>query len=115
MANKNQQAKTLSEAFLKVRDYLWDGRGKYSDVYPRKEMCICLAASLAKKANVITLEQRERICDTVMSRIYPHAVVRQYVHKELKVVKFNSKELQDYRHAWLIHLAQEFEDKNETI
>lgn len=106
------KAKTLSEAFLKVRDYLWDGTGNFADVYPMKESCICVAAARAKRARAITLAQRDMIQHIVEQRIYPYTSVTQYVHKVHKVAKPNMRDIQEYRHAWLIALSKEFADES---
>lgn len=102
-------AKTLSEAFLKVRDYLWDGTGDYAQAFPKQE-CICLAASLAGRDKVITLEHRNMIQHIMQERLYPYASVTTYVRGEHNVDKPSARDIQEYRHAWLIELSKEFAD-----
>lgn len=103
-------ANNLSEAFLRVREYLWDGTGDFAKVFPKQESCICFAAVLAKRAKAITQEQRDMIESIVQLRLHPHNFVSGYVRKELNVNP-TMREVQKYRHGWLIKLSREFKDK----
>ena len=105
-------AKTLSEAFLTVRDFLWDGKCSFAEVFPQQESCICFAATKAKRAKRITLEQRDMIHHIVQSRLAPYSFVTRYVVEVHKAVNPSTEAIQDYRHAWLIELSKEF--ANET-
>ena len=100
-------ANNLSEAFLRVRDYLWDGTGNFTDAYPKQETCICFAATKAMRAKAITLEQRDMIQSIVQLRLHPHTVVSRYVHEELNTDP-TTRMVQMYRHGWLIKLSREF-------
>ena len=103
-------ASNLSEAFLRVRDYLWDGTGNFTDAYPKQETCICFAADKAKQAKAITLEQRNKIQDIVQQRLYPHTVVSEYVRAELNSDP-TTRVVQRFRHGWLVKLSREFRNK----
>lgn len=103
-------ANNLSEAFLRVREYLWDGTGDFANVSPKQESCICFAAVLAKRAKAITQEQRDMIESIVQLRLHPHNYVSGYMRKELNVNP-TMREAQMYRHGWLIKLSREFKDK----
>lgn len=106
---KQKPAKTLSEAFLAVREFLWDGRS-----YPiKQEEMICFAATNAYKAGAISLEHRGTIEEIVNQRLYPYSGVRTYLTMVLGVgtEDRNSQQVQDYRHAWLIALSEEFKEK----
>ena len=103
-------ANNLSEAFLRVREYLWDGTGDFANVYSKQESCICFAAVLAKRAKAITQEQRDMIESIVQLRLHPHNFVSGYMRKELNVNP-TMREAQMYRHGWLIKLSREFKDK----
>lgn len=115
MAKKNQQAKTLSEAFLKVREHLWNGRGAFESVFPNQEQMICFAAIRAKNLGKISKDHYKKITEVVQTRLDPHTSIRSYLNDHYPNDLKNHRSIQDYRHAWLIHLAQEFEGKDETI
>lgn len=101
-------AKTLSEAFLAVRNFLWDGKCPYADVFPAQESYICIAATKARRAHCITLEQRDMIHHIVQSRLGSYLHVTQYVIRVHGAIKPSAQAIQDYRHAWLIELSKEF-------
>lgn len=101
-------ANNLSEAFLAVRDFLWDGKCPYADVFPSQESCICLAATKAKRAHCITSEQRDMIHHIVQSRLGNYSLVTRYVIAVHGAIKPSAQAIQDYRHAWLIELSKEF-------
>ena len=103
-------ANNLSEAFLRVREYLWDGTGDFADVYPKQEACICFAATKAKRAKAITQEQRDTIQSIVQLRLHPHTLVRKYMGEVFNTYP-TVKVAQMYRHGWLIKLSREFKDK----
>lgn len=107
----SKPANNLSEAFLKVREYLWDGSCAFATVYPKQEFCICLAATLARRAGVITLDQHDKIHQVVQKRIYPHLFVSQYVRAMYKEDQPSARSIQEYRHDWLIELSKEFADE----
>ena len=102
-------ANNLSEAFLRVREYLWDGTGDFANVIPKQESCICFAVILAKRAKAITQEQRDMIESIVQLRLHPHNFVTGYMCKELNVNP-TMRLAQMYRHGWLIKLSREFKD-----
>lgn len=103
-------ANNLSEAFLRVREYLWNGAGDLANVSPKQETSICFAATKAMRAKAITLEQRDMIQSIVQLRLHPHNFVSGYMRKELNVNP-TMRETQMYRHGWLIKLSREFKDK----
>ena len=103
-------ANNLSEAFLRVREYLWDGTGDFANVSPKQESYICLAAVLARRAKAITRKQRNMIVSIVQLRLHPHDCVSAYMRKELNVNP-TMRVAQMYRHGWLIKLSREFKDK----
>ena len=103
-------ANNLSEAFLRVRDYLLDGTGDFANVSPKQKSCICFAAILAKQAKAITQEQLDMIKSIVQLRLLPHSFVSGYMRKELNVNP-TMREAQKYRHEWLIKLSRKFKDK----
>lgn len=110
-----ERAKTLSEAFLRVREFLWDGSCPYADVFPNQEMAICHAAMQALRKGVITVGQMQKITDVVMDRIYPNASVRGYLIRvhgiKPEEVGVLLPKIQEYRHAWLIALSKEFKEE----
>ena len=103
-------ANNLSEAFLRVREYLWDGTGDFANVCSKQETSICFAAVLAERAKAITQEQRDMIESIVQLRLHPHKFVSGYMRKELNV-NLTMRVAQMYRHGWLIKLSREFKDK----
>ena len=103
-------ANNLSEAFLRVREYLWDGAGDFADAYPKQEACICFAATKAKRAKAITLKQRDMIQSIVQLRLHPNTFVSAYLYKVLNA-NLSTREVQMYRHGWLIKLSREFRDR----
>lgn len=103
-------ANNLSEAFLRVREYLWNGTGDFADVFPKQESCICFAATKAMRAKAITLEQRDMIQSIVHLRLHPYTFVTRYMH-EVFSANPSTKEVQMYRHGWLIKLSREFRDR----
>jgi hypothetical protein len=103
-------ANNLSEAFLRVREYLWDGVGDIANVFRKQETSICFAATKAMRAKAITLEQRDMIQSIVQLRLHPHNFVSGYMRKELQVNP-TMREVQMYRHGWLTKLSREFKDK----
>lgn len=98
---------TLSEAFLKTREFLWDGDGNLTDVIPRQQAPICYAAIKASAAGAITLVQCELIKDIIQSRLGSHSFVVTYVSAVHGAINPSRKQIQDYRHAWLIELSKE--------
>jgi hypothetical protein len=108
--NVPKTANNLSEAFLRVREYLWDGAGDFANVFPTQETGICFAATKAMRAKAITLEQRDMIQSIVQLRLHPHNYVSGYMRKKLNVNP-TMREVQMYRHGWLIKLSREFKDK----
>ena len=104
-------ASNLSEAFLRVRDYLWDGTGNFTDVYPKQEICIYFAANKAKRAKAITLEQRNKIQGIVQQRLYPYTSVSRYMRTELNSDP-TTREVQMFCHGWLVKLSCEFKNKD---
>ena len=112
---KRIPAATLSDACLAIREFLWDGSCPYAAVFPNQEMAICLAASVALREDAITIAQMQKITDVIMDRIHPSSSVRGYlvrVHgvKPEEVGALLPK-IQEYRHAWLVHLSEEFKDE----
>ena len=115
---KRTPAATLSEACLAIREFLWDGSCPYADVFPSQEMAICCAASLASRKGAITTPQMQKITGVIMDRIQPNASVRGYLVR-MHGVKFEEvgtllPKIQDYRHAWLVHLSEEFKNESAT-
>ena len=106
-------ASNLSEAFLNVREYLWDGTlGSIKQV---TAIGICAATDIANMRKMVTREQAAFIKDTVTDRIREASkgrcvTVHNYLRTKHGVTygRDTCKAIQDYRHAWLIHLAQEF-------
>ena len=112
---KRTPAATLSEACLAIREFLWNGSCPYADVVPNQEVAICRAASVALLKDAITIAQMQKITGVIMDRIHPSASVRGYlvrVHgvKPEEVGALLPK-IQEYRHAWLVHLSEEFKDE----
>ena len=106
-------ASNLSEAFLNVREYLWDGT--LGSIEQATAIGICAATDIANMRKMVTREQAASIKDIVTDRIreaYKGRCVT--VHSYLRIKhgvtygRDTCKAIQDYRHAWLIHLAQEF-------
>ena len=95
---------TLSEALLAVRPFLWDGIEKRNN----KDVWICFATTTASKEKAISKNHARRIKSIVMGRIHPYCSINSYVCVKYGAQKMSDKNLQQYRHAWLIHLAQEF-------
>ena len=104
---------TLSEAFLAVRPFLWDGTlGSIKQV---TAIGICAATDIANMRKMVTREQAAFIKDTVTGRIREASKGRCVtVHNYLRVKhgvtygRDTCKAIQDYRHAWLIELSNEF-------
>ena len=109
-------ASNLSEAFLNVREYLWDGTP--GSIKQPTAICICDATNIAKMHKMVTKEQAAFIKDTVTDRIRTSSNGRSVtVHSYLRVMYgvlygcATCKAVQDYRHAWLIELSKEFADE----
>lgn len=106
-------ASNLSEAFLNVREYLWDGT--LGSIKQAKGIGICTATDIANMRKMVTREQAAFIKDTVTDRIREASKGRCVtVHSYLRVKhgvtygRDTCKAIQDYRHAWLIELSNEF-------
>ena len=115
---KRTPAATLSEACLAIREFLWNGSCPYADVFPNQEMAICHAASAALRKNAITIAQMQKITGVIMDRIQPNASVRGYLVRvhgiKLEEVGTLLPKIQEYRHAWLVHLSEEFMNESAT-
>ena len=112
----SKTASNLSEAFLAVRAYLWDG--SLDTLKQAKAICICDAAVIAKMRKMVTKEQAAFIKDTVTERIRTASNGRcTTVHNYMRVMHGvvwgcdTCKVIQNYRHGWLIKLSREFKDK----
>ena len=110
-------ASNLSEAFLAVREYLWDG--SLDTLKQAKAVSICNAADLAKMRKMVTKKQAAFIKDTVTERIRTASNGRCVsVHSYMRVMYGMSwgcntcKDIQSYRHGWLVKLSREFKDKD---
>lgn len=108
MASKHKTAETLSEAFLAVRKYLCDGD---LPTESGKTQMICFAARDALNAKRISREHCTEIRDIVEERLSPVTTVRSYLSYKHGGVNPTVQQVQDYRHAWLIHLSEEFKGK----
>lgn len=109
-------ASNQSEAFLNVREYLWDGT--LDSMKLPLAIGICTATDIAKMRKMVTREQAAFIKDTVTDRIRIASGGRcATVHNYLRVMHgvvyghTTCKAIQDYRHAWLIELSKEFADE----
>ena len=109
-------ASNLSEAFLNVREYLWDGTP--GSIKLTEAIGICAATDIAKMRKMVTKKQAAFIKDTVTDRIRIAsggrcATVHNYLRVKHGVVYGHTtcKAIQDYRHAWLIELSKEFADE----
>ena len=98
---KNQ---TLSEAFLAVRPFLWDGIEKRTG----KAAWICNATTSACNEKAISKAHALDIKNIVMNRIHPYCSIISHVFAKYGAQKMSDKSLQQYRHAWLIELSNEF-------
>lgn len=108
-------ASNLSEAFLAVREYLWDGQ---LDTVKQKAICICDATDIAKMRKMVTKTQAAFIKDTVTERIRTASNGRcTTVSGYMRIIRGmawgrgTSKVIQNYRHGWLIKLSREFADE----
>ena len=112
---KRTPAATLSEACLAIREFLWNGSCPYADVFPSQEVDICHAAMQAFRKGAITITQMQKITGVIMDRIYPNASVRGHLVRVhgVKPEKLGTllPKIQEYRHAWLVHLSEEFKDE----
>lgn len=115
---KRTPAATLSDACLAIREFLWDGSCPHADVFPQQEMAICHAAAKALRKDAITIPQMQKITGVIMDHIHPNASVRGYL---VRVHGIKSGEvgallpkIQEYRHAWLVHLSEEFKNESAT-
>lgn len=95
---------TLSEAFLAVRPFLWDGIEKHNG----KDAWICSATVSAYNEKAISKTHACDIKNIVMNRIHPYCSINGYVIAKYGAQKMSDKNLQQYRHAWLIELSNEF-------
>ena len=109
---------TLSDACLVIREFLWDGSCPYAAVFPNQEMAICQAASVAVRKDAITIAQMQKITDVIMDRIHPSVTVLGYLVRVhgvmLEEVGALLPKIQEYRHAWLVHLSEEFKNESAT-
>ena len=115
---KRTPAATLSEACLVIREFLWDGSCPYAAVVPIQEVAICHAASVAVREDAITIAQMQKITGVIMDRIHPSVSVRGYLVRVhgvmLEEVGALLPKIQEYRHAWLVHLSEEFKNEAAT-
>lgn len=109
-------ASNLSEAFLNVREYLWDGTPGSAKL--PTAIGICVATDIAKMRKMVTREQAAFIKDTITDRIRIASggrcvTVVNYLRVKHGVIYGHTtrKAIQDYRHAWLIELSKEFADE----
>ena len=112
----SKTASNLSEAFLNVREYLWDGTP--GSIKLPVAIGICAATDIAKMRKMVTKKQAAFIKDTVTERIRTASNGRCVtVHNYLRVMHGvvwgcnTCKDIQNYRHAWLIELSKEFADE----
>ena len=112
----SKTASNLSEAFLAVREYLWDG--SLNTLKQTTAICICNAADIAKMRKMVTKEQAAFIKDTVTERIRAASNGRCVtVHSYMRVMLGKTwgldtcKDIQSYRHGWLVKLSREFRDR----
>ena len=110
-------ASNLSEAFLKVREYLWDG--SLDTLKQVKAISICNATDIAKMRKEVTKKQAAFIKDIVTERIRIASNGRCVtVNSYMRVMYGMSwgqdtcKDIQKYRHGWLIKLSKEFADES---
>ena len=116
------KARTLSEAFLTIRECLWDGKQGLNSCTSSKEVCICPAAMLAERAGLITKKHSGQIRNIVSERLAPYTTVNSYLYGAHGVAKSHGGDewvalrvkIQDYRHAWLVHLSEEFKNESAT-
>lgn len=103
---KTIPAANMAEAFLAVRQFLWDGIGKYYDATAAgKTSTICGAAGLAHEQRAISKAQMLEIQDTVQKRLGEYATVTQYLMKQTNI--YDRRLFQEFRDAWLCQLARE--------
>ena len=112
-------ASNLSEAFLNVREYLWDGTP--GSIKLTVAIGICVATDIAKMRKMVTKKQAAFIKDTITDRIRIASggrcvIVHTYLRAMHGVVYGHDtcKAIQDYRHAWLVHLSEEFKNESAT-
>ena len=112
----SKPANNLSEAFLKVREYLWDG--SLDTLKQVKAIGICSATDIAKMRKMVTKEQAAFIKNTVTERIRTASngrcvTVNNYMRVMHGVTWGHDtcKVIQNYRHGWLIKLSREFADE----
>ena len=98
-------ASNLSEAFLNVREYLWDGSAQDT-----RNSMICFATTEARKAGAITSNHSTCIKDIIQRRLCGYTGVHSYLRygQGVPTTALCAKTVQDYRHAWLIELSNEF-------
>lgn len=107
----DKPAANMAEAFLAVRQFLWDGTGDYSFALTLdKCSTICGASNLAREAGKITYKQMGSIQILVNTRLGKFASVAYYLLEYAGDVTQAS--IQDYRHNWLKSLINEFGDYN---
>ena len=103
---KTIPAANMAEAFLAVRQFLWDGIGNYDDAMAAgKTSIICGAAGLAHGQRAISKAQMLEIQDTVQKRLGEYDTVTQYLLKQTDIC--DRRLFQEFRDAWLCQLARE--------
>lgn len=106
-------ASNLSEAFLTVREYLWDGSP--NTMAQGKAVSICNAAEIAKMRKMVTRKQAAFIKNTVTERLRTATNGRCVtVNSFMRVMhgvtwgQDTCKHIQTHRHGWLVKLSREF-------
>lgn len=106
-------ASNLSEAFLAVRAYLWDGSPNTMNQV--KTVSICNAAEIAKMRKMVTRKQAAFIKNTVTERIRTASNGRCVTVNSFMRVMYGvtwgqdtCKDIQKHRHGWLVKLSREF-------
>ena len=103
---KTIPAANMAEAFLAVRQFLWDSIGNYDDAMAAgKTSIICGAAELAHGQRAISKAQMLEIQDTVQKRLGEYDIVTQYLLKQVDI--YDRRLFQEFRDAWLCQLARE--------
>lgn len=94
----------------KAKKYLWDGHGNYMD-QDYKTKFICNAVSCATDTSIQTDRQFVmEVVRKISSYLNGYYTVTDYLENVHGIVSKNTRQIQEYRHAWLDQLIIEAED-----
>lgn len=104
----------MQTLYERAAPYLAEG-----DAYDavKQSTFICTALAKASKWNLITQKEYEDLVNEIDKRLHPHCTVVTWLREEKFTSEFwalptdvKRQQIQAYRHRWLKHLCEEYEN-----